>query len=137
MWTHASIDDLLPYIKQISETLPPAPSHFLWLNWHPGSLNTDMAYSKEDNIYMALYSCWQDEKDTPLYNNWASDMMRKMEHLSVGIQLADEGLHRRPAAFMSDENFKKVQEIRAKRDPNGLFYEWHSKPVLISELANE
>ena len=24
MWTHASIDDLLPYIKEISQTLPPA-----------------------------------------------------------------------------------------------------------------
>lgn len=136
MWTHASIDDLLPHIKQIAETLPPAPSHFLWLNWHPGNLNTDMAYSKEDNIYMALYSCWKDAQDTEKYNNWAFDTMRKMEHLAVGIQLADEGLHRRTAAFMSDENLLKVQEIRAKRDPNGLFYEWHSKPVLINELAN-
>jgi FAD/FMN-containing dehydrogenase len=126
MWTHASIDDLLPYIKEIAETLPPAPSHFLWLNWYPDAIDTDMAYSKEDNIYMALYSCWKDKKDTPLYTNWASDMVRKMQHFSSGIQLADEGLHKRADKFMSDENFKKIQAIRDKRDPNRLFMEWHS-----------
>lgn len=130
MWTHANIDDLLPFIKTIAETLPPAPSHFLWLNWHPGDLNTNMAYSKEDKIYLALYSCWKNKTDTAKYGEWASDMMRKMEHLSVGIQLADECLHKRTHAFMSDENLKKVQEIRAQRDPLGVFYEWHSKPVL-------
>lgn len=127
MWTHAPIDELLPYIKAISENLPPAPSHFLWLNWHPGSLNADMAYSKEDKIYMALYACWKNQKDNAKYAHWSADMMRKMEHLSVGIQLADEGLHQRPAAFMSAENLQKVQEIRSKRDPSGVFYEWHSK----------
>lgn len=128
MWTHASIEDLLPYIKEISETLPPAPSHFLWLNWQPGDLNADMAYSQEDNIYMSLYSCWKNPADTSIYGNWASEIARKMEHLSTGIQLADEALHKRTASFMTEENLQRVQSIRSQRDPNGLFYEWHSKP---------
>jgi FAD/FMN-containing dehydrogenase len=128
MWTHASFDDLLPFIKNIADTLPPAPSHFLWLNWYPGNLKADMAYSKEDDLYLALYSCWKDKKDTSKYGSWAAETMRKMEHLSVGIQLADEGLHKRTAHFMSGENLKKVQEIRQRWDPNGVFFEWHSKP---------
>ncbi|MDX1913082.1 MAG: FAD-binding protein [Saprospiraceae bacterium] len=126
MWTHAAMDDLLPFIREIAATLPPPPSHFLWLNWHPGSLGADMAYSKEDQIYMALYSCWKNAKDTPVYGDWASNMMRKMQHLGVGIQLADEALHKRTASFMTDENLQRVQRIRAERDPAGLFYEWHS-----------
>ena len=78
-------------------------------------------------MYFALYSCWKNAKDTALYGNWALDTMKNMDHLSAGIQLADEGLHRRPAAFMSAENLKKVQAIRAERDPGGVFFEWHSK----------
>ncbi|MEO0895333.1 MAG: FAD-binding protein [Bacteroidota bacterium] len=128
MWTHAPIDELLPHIKEIAETLPPAPSHFLWLNWHPGSLPSDMAYSNEDNIYMSIYSCWKNPADTVHYGDWASNMARKMEHISSGIQLADEALHKRTAPFMAPEKLNKVQEIRAQRDPQGLFYEWHSKP---------
>ncbi len=128
MWTHASMDELLPFIKKIAETLPPPPSHFLWLNWYPDPLSVDMAYSKEDNIYLALYSCWKNARDTEMYNFWAANMVGEMQHLSSGIQLADEGLHKRTDQFMSPENLKRVQEIRAKRDPQGVFFEWHSKP---------
>ncbi|HAP61904.1 MAG TPA: hypothetical protein DCR93_21195 [Cytophagales bacterium] len=131
MWTHAAIDDLMPHIKEIAETLPPAPSHFLWLNWHPGNLDTDMAYSNEDNIYLSLYSCWKNPADTSQYGNWASDMMRNMEPHATGIQLADEALHKRTAPFMAEENFKKVEAIRAERDPGGLFHQWHSKPEYL------
>ncbi|MEM1357575.1 MAG: FAD-binding protein, partial [Bacteroidota bacterium] len=70
MWTHASIDDLLPYLKDISENMPPSPSHFLWLNWHPGELDQDMAYSNEDNIYLSAYSCWKNPADTGKWGNW-------------------------------------------------------------------
>lgn len=129
MWTHSSMDDLLPFIKEIAKTLPPPPSHFLWLNWHPGELAPNMAYSNEDNIYLSLYSCWKNPADTNMYGNWASEMMKKMEHLSTGIQLADEALHKRTATFMAKENLDKVQAIRATRDPQGIFHEWHSKPV--------
>ncbi|MEL6841881.1 MAG: FAD-binding protein, partial [Bacteroidota bacterium] len=128
IWTHAHIDELLPHIKQISETLPPAPSHFLWLNWHPGDLSEDMAYSKEDNVYLSLYSCWKNPADTDKYGNWASDTLKNMQHLSSGIQLADEGLHKRTDSFMAPEKLEKVQLIRAQRDPGGIFHEWHSKP---------
>lgn len=133
MWTHAPIEDLLPYIYEIAQSLPPAPAHFLWLNWHPDEIGADMAYSQEDKIYIALYGCWKNKKHTDLYANWAANMMKKMEHLSTGIQLADEGLHKRPAQFMSDDNLRKVQQIRAERDPSGLFFEWHSKPQMPSE----
>ncbi|MEL6804120.1 MAG: FAD-binding protein, partial [Bacteroidota bacterium] len=129
MWTHASIDDLLPYIKEISETLPPAPSHFLWLNWHPGELSEDMAYSNEDNVYLSMYSCWENPADTSIYGDWASNMMRKMEHLSTGIQLADEALHKRTFTFMDEDKLSQVEAIRAVRDPEGVFHEWHSKPA--------
>ncbi|MEM1119630.1 MAG: FAD-binding protein [Bacteroidota bacterium] len=129
MWTHAPIDDLLPFLQEIAETMPPPPSHFLWLNWHPGELAPNMAYSNEDNIYLSLYSCWKNPADTSIYGDWASNMMRKMEHLSTGIQLADEALHKRTFTFMAEENLKRVQAIRAERDPSGVFHEWHSRPV--------
>jgi hypothetical protein len=47
--------------------------------------------------------------------------------------MADEGLHQRTFGFMSDANLETVQSIRAKWDPDALFFEWHSKPK--TELA--
>ena len=47
-----------------------------------------------------------------------------MEHLSTGIQLADENLGARPARFVSDENLRRLDEIRARYDPDGRFHSW-------------
>jgi FAD binding domain len=126
MWTKAHIDDLLPYLKDIAATLPPAPAHVLWLNWQNIPARQDMAFSMEDNIYIALYGSWKHAKDTPLYDNWAYNHVKKMEHLSTGIQLADEGLHKRPARFVQDANLLKLNEIREVRDPEQVFNRWHS-----------
>jgi FAD/FMN-containing dehydrogenase len=128
MWTHASMTDLMPHLKRISETLPPAPAHFLWLNWQPPT-RPDMAFSMEDKVYLALYGSWKHAQDTPQYENWAYQHMKNMEHLATGIQLADEGLHRRPARFVADNHLLKLDTIRAQRDPTGVFNEWHSRPA--------
>ncbi len=125
MWTDASIDDLLPHLKEIAATLPPAPAHFLWLNWYPPVERQKMAFSMENKTYLALYGCWKTAADTAKYGNWATEQVKKMEHLGTGIQLADENLHNRPARFVSDVHLAKLDEIRAERDKNGLFNEWH------------
>ncbi len=131
MWTHASIEDLLPYIKEMSTSIPPAPAHMLWLNWQP-PLRQDMAFSMEDKIYIALYGSWKSENDDVKYGSWASDRMKKMEHLATGIQLADEGLHQRTHKFVKDKNLDQLQEIKQARDKENIFNEWHSKVAVGS-----
>lgn len=130
MWTNANIKELMPFLKEMSETLPPPPSHVLWLNWQPPTRKTEMAFSVEDKIYIALYGGWKNQMDTTKYGNWATDLMQKMSPLASGIQLADESLHTRPARFVSDGSLQKLTEIRAKRDAENLFNEWHSKPII-------
>ncbi len=53
VWTHAPIEDLLPDLRRIAETLPGAPSHMLWMNWGESPERPDMAYSVEDSTYIA------------------------------------------------------------------------------------
>ncbi|MFM2267572.1 MAG: hypothetical protein RL757_1013 [Bacteroidota bacterium] len=128
MWTNASIDELMPHLHQIAATLPPAPSHFLWLNWYPSKERQEMAFSMENNIYLALYGCWKAKADTEKYGNWATQQVQHMAHLGTGIQLADENLHNRPAKFVSDEHLNQLDNIRKHRDTGGVFHEWHSRP---------
>lgn len=124
-WTHAPVNELLPGIRRIAETLPEAPySHMLWMNWGASPERPDMAYSCEDETYIAVYGVWNNQSKDAEYVPWAAERMREMEHLSSGIQLADENLGARPARFMSDENMRRLDEIRAARDPDGIFREW-------------
>jgi FAD/FMN-containing dehydrogenase len=124
MWTHAPVDELLPGLRRIAETLPDAPSHMLWMNWGPSPERPDMAYSVEDETYIALYAVWQDEDADDANVEWATERMREMEGLATGIQLADENLGRRPARFASDANMARLDEVRAKYDPDGRFHPW-------------
>jgi FAD/FMN-containing dehydrogenase len=129
MWTHAQVDDLLPGLHRIAETLPEAPSHMLWMNWGPITPERpEMAYSVEDDTYIALYGVWEDAANDDGNVAWVEDRMREMEHLSTGIQLADENLGRRPARFVSDENLTRLDEVRSKYDPDGLFHPWMGRP---------
>jgi FAD/FMN-containing dehydrogenase len=132
MWTHAPIEELLPGLHRIAETLPPAPSHMLWMNWGPGIEpapdRPDMAYSVEDDTYIALYGVWQDPKEDLANVGWATDRMREMEFLASGIQLADENLGNRAARFLSEEKLERLQQLRARYDPEGRFHSWMASP---------
>jgi hypothetical protein len=124
MWTHAPIEDLLPGLRRIAETLPGAPSHMLWMNWGESPPRPEMAYSVEDEIYIALYGVWRDPAEDTANVAWVEDRMREMEGQASGIQLADENLGRRPARFASEANMARLDQVRAAYDPQGLFHPW-------------
>lgn len=124
MWTHAPVEELLPGLRRIAETLPAAPSHMLWMNWGPSPPRPEMAYSVEDDTYIALYAVWEDRAGDEANVAWATERMREMEGLASGIQLADENLGQRPARFVSDENLERLDRVRTAYDPEGLFHPW-------------
>jgi FAD/FMN-containing dehydrogenase len=128
MWTGAAAAELLPGLHRIADTLPPEPSHAMWMNWGPSPPRPDMAYSIEDEVYIALYASWTDAGDDERYSAWPADRMREMEQLATGIQLADENLGRRPARFVSDRNLARLDEIRARYDPDARFHSWLGRP---------
>lgn len=128
MWTHAPVSELLPGLRRIAETLPAAPSHMLWMNWGPSPPRPEMAFSVEDETYIALYGVWDDPADDAVNVAWATERMREMEHLASGIQLADENLGLRPARFVSEANLARIDEVRAVYDPDGLFHPWMGRP---------
>lgn len=128
MWTHAPAEELLPGLRRIAETLPAAPSHMLWMNWGPSPPRPEMAYSVEDETYIALYGVWDDPAGDAENVAWATERMREMEHLASGIQLADENLGLRPARFLSEPNLARLDELRARYDPDGLFHPWMGRP---------
>lgn len=128
MWTGASIDALLPGLHKIAQTMPPPPSHMLWLNWSPPPERPDMAFSVEDDTYIALYAGWKHAKEDAKYASWPESHMREMSHLATGCQLADENLGRRPARFVTEDRMTKLDEIRANRDPKKRFHAWMGRP---------
>ena len=123
-WLTSPVEDVLPAIHRVVETLPPAPAHARWLSWHPPTEREDMAFSMESKSYFACYGTWDNPAEDHVRNRWAGDVMRLFEPHAKGIQLADENLANRPARFMSDRNFARLQDIRGRYDPGRRFQSW-------------
>ena len=121
MWMNDPIVPLLPALRQIADSQPAAPSHALWLNWNPPASRPDMAFSLEARTYLALYGGLRGKAATPADESWATDHMRALEAHSLGIQLADENLGRRPMPFMAPANLARLDALRGKFDPAGRF----------------
>ncbi|MEI6734661.1 MAG: hypothetical protein WCK94_11850, partial [Comamonadaceae bacterium] len=124
MWMDGPIDPVLPGLQRIAETQPPHPSHVLWLNWNAPPKRPDMAFSVEHRTYLALYCGLGQGIDEAKHANWATEHMRSLEPWSRGIQLADENLGKRPARFVTDANMARLDQARAKYDPQGRFHPW-------------
>jgi len=126
MFTSASAEELLPGIGRIIDTMPPHPSHFIFTGWKTSPERVDKVYGLEDEIYLALYTIWQDPADDERYRDWAGSNMAAMSHLATGIALADENLCRRPARFITEPNMARLEKVRTAYDPDGRFHSWMS-----------
>lgn len=124
MWMDEPIGPLLPAVRRIADTQPPHPSHVLWLNWNGPVQRPDMAFSMERRTYLALYCGLGKGTDESAHHSWATEHMKALEPWSRGIQLADENLARRPWPFVSDAHLARLDRVRTKYDPQGIFHPW-------------
>jgi hypothetical protein len=122
MWTNASGEDLLPGMRKIAATLPNAPSHMMWMLWGPNEKRPDMAFSLESDLYIALYGVWENAAEDAKHQAWVTDRMKELEPFSDGIQVADENLAARPSRYLTDANHRRLEALRAKHDPIGVFH---------------
>ena len=62
MWTRPP-PELIPQMRGIADTLLPAPSHMMWMLWGPTQSLPDMAFSMQDDLYIALYAVGDDQAE--------------------------------------------------------------------------
>jgi hypothetical protein len=71
---------------------------------------------------------WESEAEDAAHQAWVTDHMRGLERFSSGIQLADENLAARPFRFLAEGNFRRLEAVRSKYDPSGLFHSYMGIP---------
>ncbi|MBS1677447.1 MAG: FAD-binding oxidoreductase [Actinobacteria bacterium] len=120
VWTDAGIEDLLPAMDDLLTTVPTAVSHVLWYQWHRQEF-PDAATSLQGNLYLAAYSGWTDPAEDERMVRWPRERMASLDATSNGTALADENLVARPARFMSEENERRLEQLRRRHDPDQLF----------------
>ncbi|RFU25443.1 hypothetical protein B7463_g10899, partial [Scytalidium lignicola] len=139
IWTDTPAADLVPHLKHVVDSLPPAPSHLYILWWEPSPIKklANMAFSLESKLWMSLYAIGDNPADDKKHADYVVDSIRSMDQFSKGIQLADENLVGHPAKFMATENYKRLEALRRKYDPYGRFYSYMRVPLEYEKIQQK
>jgi FAD/FMN-containing dehydrogenase len=125
-------ETLIPALTPAFTELPTAKSFSLWfdlahLPTRPLARTAlpDMALSLQTDIYFATYVVAESAADDARCRGWVDDTMGRLAPFSAGCYLGDSDLAHRPDRFMSDAAWQRFRQIRAARDPAGLFAGYH------------
>jgi FAD/FMN-containing dehydrogenase len=120
-WLTGPASEVVPAMRRAYTTLPNNKAFTIWFSMAPLRDLPDMALSLQTEIYLASYVLWEDPAEDEQHLAWLAGAMADLEPVTVGQYLGDSDLSRRQVKFMSDEAWARLQEIRAARDPEGLF----------------
>ncbi|HUJ33874.1 MAG TPA: FAD-binding oxidoreductase [Solirubrobacteraceae bacterium] len=120
-WTDARAPELVPYLRPLWSELPTEHSFSIWYGWAPRRPLPDMAFSVEGRAYIATYAIWSDPAEDERHRSWVVEHTTRLAALGKGVYLGDTDFTRRPDRFAAPENFRRLEEIRARRDPDGRF----------------
>ncbi|HVW17273.1 MAG TPA: FAD-binding oxidoreductase [Solirubrobacteraceae bacterium] len=122
VWTDAGADEVVPLATAILRDMRTPESHLFWYTWRPQPLE-DAAISVQARLYLAAFAGWHDPARDEELTRWPVEHMDRLQHISEGIQLADENLLARPdARYMTEENAARLEELRRRHDPEGRFH---------------
>jgi FAD/FMN-containing dehydrogenase len=120
-WTDAQADALAPLLHQMWGELDTEHSFSIWYGWSPRRDLPDMAFSVEAEVYIATYTIYTDPADDARYSGWVHRRTAELAAHGAGVYLGDTDFTRRNDRFLSDEAYRRLEEIRAERDPSGRF----------------
>jgi len=127
-WLSGPAAEVVPAMRRAYTTLPNATAFTIWFSMAPLRQLPDMAFSLQSEIYLASYVVWESPDDDERCVSWLAGAMADLEPVTIGQYLGDSDLTRRQVRFMSDDAWTRLQEIRASRDPDGLFVGYLAGP---------
>ena len=122
-WTDAPARVLAPMLHKLWSELETEHSFSIWYGWAPtGGSRPDMAFSVEADVYVATYVIYADPADDARYAEWVHSGTAALAGAhGAGVYLGDTDFTRRQDRFLSDDAYRRLAAVRARRDPSGRF----------------
>lgn len=118
---NAWLTGLSPALTELFTTLPTARSFVIWFSMAPLRELPDMAFSMQSEVYCATYLVYDDPADDERLRAWLTERMTALQPVTAGQYLGDSDFTARQLRFMGDAQYRRLHEIRSRRDPESLF----------------
>jgi FAD/FMN-containing dehydrogenase len=128
-WVDAPPRDIIVASSQLLTERPQGSrGHVIFDLSLPRNDVPDMAMSMRTDVMIASYLIYGDEQNDAAYDAWHRNAMKPLEPFTVGGYWGDSDQTLREVKMLTDEAWVRLQQVRARRDPIGLFAEYPAGP---------
>ncbi|SDS74419.1 FAD-binding oxidoreductase [Actinoplanes derwentensis] len=120
-WLSGPPAELTKALHPLFTGLPTVRSFVIWFSMAPLRELPDMAFSLQSEIYSATYLVYDDPADDIRLRAWLTDRMTELQPFTAGQYLGDSDFTARQVRFMGESQYQRLESIRARRDPDGVF----------------
>lgn len=134
IWAEGKHTEVTDRLKKLFVDIPSEKAFTIWMGNGLMRPLPDMAFSLQAPGYVSCYFVYENEADDVRYRNWLNEAMTEAQPVTVGQYLGDSDMTNRQLKFMADENYAKLQQIIADRDPDGVFVRYLAKdPATVNK----
>jgi len=122
--TPEGIAAMVDGIRPLFTTNPTEHGFAIWMSNAPRRPLPEMAFSLHTDAYVAAYTVYEDPAEYERNRAWVNEVFADAEPVTAGQYLGDSDMTNRQLRFMASENWAKLQQIIADRDPEGRFHRY-------------
>ncbi|WP_055490070.1 FAD-binding oxidoreductase [Streptomyces sp. TP-A0356] len=132
LWSDAGFPTLLQRLADAIDTAPSSRSLILapvLPAGRPAPDAHDMAFSALGESYVVPYAVWDDPRQDAANIGWLREAMQSVEPLGTGHYIAEADLTADPSRVrrsFAPDHWQRLQSLRARYDPDGIFYSYLS-----------
>ncbi|MFE2431051.1 FAD-binding oxidoreductase [Streptomyces sp. NPDC059373] len=135
VWTDAPVGRVLDAGRGVLDGLPSRESFLLWMLWGGQPTCADACWSTQSRLYFSPNAVWTDPSDDLRNERWAHETLRDMAPVAHGTQFADANPADRPDHGLEAEQAGRLERLRERYDPQGLFRTYLSPAESTTALA--
>ena len=120
-WLSGSAAEVVPAMRTVFTEHPVPGAFTIWFSMAPLRALPEMAFSLQSEIYCAAYVVHDDPAQDARLRGWLDRAMAELQPVTAGQYLGDSDFTNRQLRFLGDEQWDRLQRIRADRDPDALF----------------
>lgn len=133
LWAEGDSAEIIERIEPLFVDLPTPESFTIWFSNGIMRPLPDMAFSLQTEAYVASYMVYRDETKDLEYRQHLNRLVEFAQPITAGQYLGDSDMTNRQVKFMAEENFARLQQIIAARDPENRFVRYLAKdPATIN-----
>lgn len=120
-WIDGDVAESVKLLRPLFTDLKDESAFTIWFSMGPLRDLPDMAFSMQSPAYVASYYVYDDASDDAGNRQWLNDAFAALQPVTKGQYLGDSDFTNRQLKFMSDENYARLVNIIADRDPDARF----------------